>query len=109
MAAGGAELSNSSQLSPGFEKHCAFFHKNPKLFFCYFRLKAATNMSAKPARIMERSIFSERYCFLENSLRMGVLSSAEFSLMNRWFQFAKKQFEYYVKPDLIGKITQYHF
>ena len=51
---------------------------------------------------MERSIFSERYCFLENQRRMGILSAAEFALMDRWFQFAQKHFWDYVKPDLIG-------
>ena len=56
---------------------------------------------------MERSIFSERYCFLENALNMGVLSSAEFSLMNRWFGFVKDQYKHYVQPDLIGKIHTY--
>jgi len=50
---------------------------------------------------MERSIFSERYCFLENQRRMGLLSAAEFALMDRWFQFAQKHFWDYVKPDLI--------
>ena len=66
----------------------------------------ATNINdSKPARILERSIFSERYCFLENQLRIGAITAAEYSLMNRWFQFAQKQFEPYVKPDLIGNLT----
>ena len=59
----------------------------------------------KPARIMERSIFSERYCFLENQRRNGILSAAEFALMDRWFQWALNQLGDDVKPDLIG-ITQ---
>ena len=69
------------------------------------RLNVALDIDEfKSVRIMERSIYSERYCFLENQLNTGMISSAEFSVMNRWFEFAKKNFRSYVKPDVIGKL-----
>jgi hypothetical protein len=57
---------------------------------------------SKPVRIMERSIFSERVCFLENQLKTGQLSKAEYSIMVSWFNFAEKAFWEHVKPDVIG-------
>ena len=64
----------------------------------------ATDLSeSKPVRIMERSIFSERYCFLEMMHQGQILSKAEYSLMDRWFQFAWKQYKEFVQPDVIGK------
>ena len=84
-----------------------YLEKAISFLWCFFpRLKVATDIDRnKPARIMERSIFSERYCFLENQRRNGILSAAEFALMDRWFQWALNQLGDNVKPDLIG-ITQ---
>ena len=56
----------------------------------------------RPVRIMERSIFSERFCFLENQLATKQISNVEFSLMDRWFHLASKAYEKFVKPDIIG-------
>ena len=84
-----------------------YLGKAISFLWCFFpRLKVATDIDRnKPARIMERSIFSERYCFLENQRRNGILSAAEFALMDHWFQWALNQLGDDVKPDLIG-ITQ---
>jgi len=66
------------------------------------RLQVATDLSKqKPVRIMERSIFSERYCFLEMMHSGTLLSKAEYSLMDRWFQFASEYYKKYVQPDVI--------
>jgi len=66
------------------------------------RLQVATDLSnSKPVRIMERSIFSERYCFLETMHDNLLLSKPEYSLMDRWFQFASKHYKKYVQPDVI--------
>lgn len=37
--------------------------------------------------IMERSIFSARYCFLENLLRNSLIKPVEYELLDRWFNF----------------------
>lgn len=67
----------------------------------YSRLKVASELSeSKAVRIMERSIFSERYCFLE-MMRRGPLSSAEYALMDRWFHFAIHHFHQFVQPDVL--------
>ena len=74
-------------------------------FFIFLqRLQVATDLrDEKPVRIMERSIFSERYCFLETMHNNLLLSKPEYSLMDRWFQFASKHYKKYVQPDVIGK------
>merc|ERR1712142_960469 len=71
------------------------------------RLKAALQKPVAgdggPAlvRIMERSLYSERYCFLEYLHKFGPLSDPEYNVMDRWFRFAVQNFEQRIKPDLI--------
>ena len=43
--------------------------------------------STKPISIMERSLFSSRYCFTENSYRDGYLTDAEYAALSEWFNF----------------------
>ena len=38
--------------------------------------------------MMERSIFSARYCFVENMRRCGTIQESEFQVLDQWFQFA---------------------
>jgi len=66
------------------------------------RLQVALDIDeTRPVRIMERSIFSERFCFLENQFATGQISQVEYSLMDRWFKLNSKAFEKFVKPDII--------
>jgi len=60
-------------------------------------------VKGRPAliRVMERSLYSERYCFMEYARRSGALSETEFNLMDLWHKFLMDQFEAKVKPDLI--------
>ena len=51
--------------------------------------------------------FGERYCFLEMMHSGTLLSKAEYSLMDRWFQFASEYYKKYVQPDVIGKTNLY--
>ena len=37
---------------------------------------------------MERSIFSARYCFVENMRQSGTIQESEFQVLDQWFQFA---------------------
>lgn len=39
----------------------------------------------KPVRLLERSIFSARYCFVENLFKSGKMSEVEYSILNEWF------------------------
>ena len=57
----------------------------------------------KKLRIMERSVYSERYCFLETMRESGGISNAEYNLMIRWFSLMTKELGEKLKPDLISK------
>ncbi|UJR10572.1 hypothetical protein I4U23_014772 [Adineta vaga] len=39
-----------------------------------------------PVKVMERSIYSARYCFVENLFRSKVLHAAEYEILNDWFE-----------------------
>ena len=43
--------------------------------------------STKPIRMMERSLFSARYCFNENLYRNGYLTDTEYAALSEWFEF----------------------
>ncbi|XP_063950962.1 thymidine kinase 2, mitochondrial-like [Lytechinus pictus] len=40
-----------------------------------------------PIKMMERSIFSAKYCFVENLYRSGVMSDAEYTVLTEWFNW----------------------
>ncbi|CAF1249568.1 unnamed protein product [Adineta steineri] len=39
-----------------------------------------------PVKVMERSIYSARYCFVENLYRTKILHSVEYEILDDWFQ-----------------------
>ena len=41
----------------------------------------------KPVKLMERSIFSARYCFVENMFRTGKIIGCEYEVLDEWFKF----------------------
>ena len=43
--------------------------------------------SEKPVKLMERSIFSARYCFVENMFKSGKMLGCEYEVLDQWFQF----------------------
>ncbi|XP_050680705.1 deoxynucleoside kinase isoform X1 [Leptidea sinapis] len=52
-----------------------------------------------PVKLMERSIFSARYCFVEHMKRSGTLHPAQYSVLNEWFDFIDNEVP--VDADLI--------
>lgn len=46
-----------------------------------------TKISSKPIRIMERSLLSARYCFVENLYNGGNMTDAEYTVLSEWFNF----------------------
>lgn len=40
-----------------------------------------------PAQIVERSVFSDRYCFAQNCYEMGLMTSLEWNLYCQWFSW----------------------
>lgn len=43
--------------------------------------------SAFPWQILERSVYSDRYCFAKNCYEMGTISALEWSLYQEWFEW----------------------
>ncbi|CAF0829385.1 unnamed protein product [Rotaria sp. Silwood1] len=39
-----------------------------------------------PVKVMERSIYSARYCFVENLYRSKIIQGAEYEILNDWFE-----------------------
>jgi len=48
--------------------------------------------SKNPVLVLERSVFSDRYCFAKNSFEMGVMSSLEWQLYKEWFAWLVYQY-----------------
>eukprot|EP00088_Acartia_fossae_P068143 TRINITY_DN8583_c0_g1_i1.p1 TRINITY_DN8583_c0_g1~~TRINITY_DN8583_c0_g1_i1.p1 ORF type:complete len:238 (+),score=40.26 TRINITY_DN8583_c0_g1_i1:41-754(+) len=46
-----------------------------------------------PVKIMERSIHSARYCFINNLKNSGKMQSSELEVLDSWFQFLSTQFD----------------
>lgn len=55
----------------------------------------------RPVKLMERSIFSARYCFVENLYRTGKMQASEFEVLRKWFEFFSQSPELDLKVDLI--------
>lgn len=54
-----------------------------------------------PVKLMERSLYSARYCFVEHMMRSGTIHPAEFAVLDEWFKFIQHQIP--IDADLIGK------
>jgi deoxyadenosine/deoxycytidine kinase len=50
-----------------------------------------------PLHIVERSVFSDRYCFAKNGFELGVMSLLEWQLYQEWFSWLVTQ--YVPRPD----------
>jgi len=47
--------------------------------------------NTQPAQIIERSVFSDRYCFARNCYEMGLMTSLEWNLYCNWFDWLVAQ------------------
>merc|ERR1719369_1732647 len=54
-----------------------------------------------PISIMERSLFSERYCFVQMMAETGSLTKGEFSILDRWFKMLTGRGDPSLAIDLI--------
>jgi deoxynucleoside kinase len=52
-------------------------------------------------KLIERSLYSARHCFVENLWREGKLASSEFGVLNEWFKFLTSSPEIDVGVDLV--------
>ena len=53
-------------------------------------LENHSKIPAKPIKLMERSIHSGKFCFMENKYRSGALSNYEYSVLDAWYEWAIK-------------------
>jgi deoxyadenosine/deoxycytidine kinase len=53
--------------------------------------------SSHNTHILERSVFSDRYCFAKNCYEMGVISTLEWKLYQEWFEWLIESRNY--RPD----------
>jgi len=58
-------------------------------------------MATQPVKLMERSLFSARYCFVENHLRQGKMAASEYEVLDAWFQYLISNSEIRIDTDLI--------
>jgi len=72
----------------------AMFYKDPQRYGMTFQAYAQMTLaklhrapSTKPIKVMERSIYSARYCFVENLYRSKILQGVEYEVLNDWFSY----------------------
>lgn len=63
-----------------------------------FALQEQTQICQSTLQLIERSVFSDRYCFAKNCFDMGLMSSLEWKLYESWFVwFVERQVP---QPDM---------
>jgi deoxynucleoside kinase len=64
-------------------------------------VKNHTKKSDRPVKLMERSIFSAKYCVVENLKRSGVMADSEYEVLTAWFDHLVASPEVDLSVDLI--------
>lgn len=59
-----------------------------------------TKETTAKVKLMERSLFSGRYCFVENLYQSKLMEPAEYSVISEWFKWITSNID--VGVDLIG-------
>merc|ERR1712002_1417481 len=74
-----------------------------QLYSSLTRVEIAFQAAKAPASvsIMERSLFSERYCFVQMMAEGGSLTKGEFSILDRWFKMLTGRGDPSLAIDLI--------
>lgn len=65
-------------------------HKNAITFQSYAqltKLQSYQKPTKCPLRIMERSLFSARYCFVESLYHNGYITQSEYAVLDEWFKY----------------------
>lgn len=82
-----------------FEGHkpLAHLYENPQrwaytvqTFILLTLLELHTKPQTRPVRLMERSMFSSRYCFVENQYNNKLMGQMEYLMISRWFDWLVK-------------------
>lgn len=67
------------------------------------RLKVQTSKPSNPntmVQMFERSVQSNRFCFLEQAFRNGFLHKADYAISDQWYRWIRANVD--IKLDLIG-------
>lgn len=67
-------------------------------------LQTHTMRTDKAVKLMERSLYSARYCFVENMHTNGVLNAANYEIMQQWYDYIGENV--HVQADLIGECVE---
>lgn len=51
------------------------------------RVQMHTKPHTKPVKMLERSLYSTIYCFVENNYRSKTINGLEYSILNEWFNY----------------------
>uniref|UniRef100_A0A1A9VXT8 Deoxynucleoside kinase domain-containing protein n=1 Tax=Glossina austeni TaxID=7395 RepID=A0A1A9VXT8_GLOAU len=62
-------------------------------------LQSHTMQTDKPVKLMERSLYSSKYCFVENMYRSKVMEPAMYHVLQEWFKFIEESI--HIRTDLI--------
>lgn len=55
----------------------------------------------QPIKIMERSLYSGHYCFVNNFHTTGQINMLEYEILTKWFNFLQKHEKFNLSADLI--------
>ena len=64
-------------------------------------LKNHTMKTSRPVKLMERSIYSAKYCFAENLRQNGLMAESEYQVLTSWFDHLVNSPELDLGVDLI--------
>ena len=64
-------------------------------------VKNHTMKTSRPVKLMERSIYSAKFCFAENLRRNGLMAESEFQVLSSWFDHLVNSPELDLGVDLI--------
>ena len=81
--------------------------RNSMTFQSYVQLTMTQQHVKKPSspevnvKVIERSLYSSRHCFIENLHRKGKLADSEFAVLCEWFEFLIESPQMNLEVDLI--------
>jgi deoxyadenosine/deoxycytidine kinase len=82
------------------QKHSYLFQMNSFISRCK-RLEEAMQHDVQKSKdthiIMERSVFSDYYCFAKNCYELGTMTEIEFIVYKKWFEWLIEKFK--IQPD----------
>lgn len=70
-------------------------------------LQQHTLQTDKPIKLMERSIYSARYCFVENMIKDNIMPKPSVNVIDKWFQWIIKNNN--ADVDLIGRNSTFTY